>query len=163
MVALIAKSPKLSGRLFKQGMGNFLNPPTHPEHEWCVETDLRRKPENRGFISLSCAAKSDYICHAARVAAKAKLESWKPLPVADARVQVWIRQVLGYFANCYRAFNINLDSEQEWHASELVIYVTRDPLLYLDEHAGVHFIRTFYPKFAPTEQHFAEACWGTKP
>lgn len=47
-----------SGRIKHGGMGEFLTPPTHPEHSFSVETELRRKPENRGSMSLSYAVKS---------------------------------------------------------------------------------------------------------
>ena len=37
------------GHIIMEGMGGFLCPPTHPMLTKSVETDLRRKPENRSL------------------------------------------------------------------------------------------------------------------
>lgn len=156
------------GRIVRRGTGGFLNPPTHPEHEWGVETDLRRKPENRGSMSLGQAAKSTWLDEATRNAARARLIAWSVSRPAldDPRIQDWILQVLGYFHDCYKG-----EGPECWHADKLRILPPQVPNGWgeyppppppVDEHAGVHYIRKFYPEFTPTGKQFARAYWGKK-
>ena len=49
------------GKIVHRGMGGFLCPPGHPMLTMSVETDLRRKPENRGSMALDYAAKCEYL------------------------------------------------------------------------------------------------------
>lgn len=146
-----------------QGMGGFLNPPGHPEHKQSVETDLRRRPENRGWMSLSTAVDCEWLDAATRRVAKTVLASWErsKLPLDNAEVQDWIRQVLGYFTNCYR--RAGSEAPDAWNCDKLEINKAIDPFARLDDHAGVHLIRKYYPEFTPTPEHFAEAYWGRKP
>ena len=77
----------IKGRIIRKGMGGFLNPPTHPEHDWCVETDLRRRPEKRGSMRLSSAADCEWLDPTTRAAAKQLLSSGsrsriKPLAIS---------------------------------------------------------------------------------
>jgi hypothetical protein len=148
------------GRLVYEGMGGFLNPPTHPEHNWSVETDLRRRPENRGRMSLSAAVESKWLEPAAKASAQRKLESWKRPALESVKVQDWIIQVLGYFRDCY--YNPEHGAEG-WHAGKVMIDHERDPMAWVDHHAGVRLIRKYYPEFVPEREHFKQAYWGTKP
>jgi hypothetical protein len=148
---------KEKGKLVREGMGGFLNPPTHPEHEWSVQTDLRRRPDNRGSMCLSTAATSEYLDDATRNAAKRALSAWTAPAIDSPEVQAWILQVLGYFQNCY--YNSNA-GDKGWDAGNLDIDSKVDPLLNADIHAGVRLIRKFYPSYEPTEEEFAAARWG---
>lgn len=154
---------KERGRIRLEGMGGFLNPPGHPEHTSSVETDLRRRPENRGGMSLSSAIGTEWLDDAIRAECRRKLAEWdaNKLPLTDPAVQDWIRQVLGYFRGCYR--NTAAPRDEQWHASELVIDQTRKPLDWQNDHAGVNLIRKYYPDYVPTAEDFAQAYWGTKP
>lgn len=148
------------GRIVREGMGGFLNPPEHPEHTFSVETDLRRKPENRGMMSLSAAVDSDWLDPVTRVKAYRLLQAWREsrinLHMSDVRE--WIHQVLGYFRNCYKG----QAGDQEWYAGELRISADTDPILSADLHAGVHLIRKYYPEYTPVKADFDGAFWGTK-
>lgn len=142
-----------------QGAGGFLNPPTHPEHTVCVLTRGARRSDP-GFMSLSCAAECDYITPATRTKAQRILDEWQPLPVDHPEVQEWVLQVLGYFRNCYRGYGAEPEC---WHVRRLHMLGAKDPVPSADDHAGVHFIRKFYPGYAPTDEDFKNAYWGTKP
>ncbi len=147
---------KEQGIVVNQGMGGFLNPPGHPEHHWSVQTDLSRRPWNRGGMSLSSAVDSEWLDEGTKAAAQRKLDSWQPLPPEDESVLDWIAQVLGYFANCYRG-----DGEEPecWHVSNLKI---QPGACDLNEHAGVHLIQRYYPQYKPNCEDFERAYWGKK-
>ena len=145
------------GKIVHDGMGGFLNPPTHPEHEWSVQTDLRRRPENRGGMSLSTAATCEYLDPATRGAARRMLTKWVAPPIDSPEVVAWVRMVLGYFVRCYRNPDAGAD---EWNAGKLVIDANRDPMDTPAEHAGVHLIRKYYPDYQPTREDFDHAKWG---
>ena len=151
-----------AGRIVKEGMGGFLNPPTHPEHYFHVQVDLRRRPENRGGMSLTAAIEAEWLDGLIKSQARSMLENWKPLPLEHADVQDWIHRVLGYFKRCYR--NPNLPEPEFWHADKMLI--TSEPenhgLHNIDDHAGVHLIRKYYPGFVPTLDNMLSAYWGTK-
>lgn len=140
------------------GMGGFLNPPTHPEHTNSVEIDLDKRKENRGCMSLSAAVECEWLSDTTRAWAKELLDGWKKPNINSPEVKKWIRQVLGYFKNCYKGAG---EEPECWHAGKLDI-VPEDSLQLhpIDEHAGVHFIRQYYPEYVPTEQEFKEAKWG---
>jgi hypothetical protein len=151
---------KEKGRIVKgNGMGGFLCPPTHPMYTQHVETDLKRRKENRGGTSLEYAVKDDTLDDETRAKAKAILDSWKAPPIDSEEIREWVLQVLGYFKGCY-----NLDlSEDGWSNDNLTIDMNLNPLEYIDNHAGVHLIRKYYPDFIPTRDDFDNAYWGTKP
>lgn len=151
---------KEQGRIVNEGMGGFLNPPTHPEHTQHVETDLQRSPANRGGLSLTAAVACDWLDDATRAKAQAALDEWQRPPIERADVQAWIGQVLGYYRGCYKGDG---DSANAWHAGNLRISQTADPMLNVDAHAGVRLIREYYPEYQPTREDFARAYWGTKP
>ncbi len=153
---------KEKGRIAGNGMGGFLCPPGHPTHKSCVETDLRRRPENRGSMSLEAAVECEYLDDATKAAARTLLRTWehnKPA-LESPEVQEWILQVLGYFKHC---FNLTPEKETRWHANNLTIDNALDPMERAECHAGVHLIRKYYPDFQPTAEHFAQAYWGQKP
>lgn len=141
------------------GSGGFLNPPGHPEHTQSVETDLRRRPENRGRMSLSGAVTADYLPPVIRGRASGILKRWANENAGTEPDAAWVAQVLGYFRNCYR--NPAAPEGQEWHAGNLVIDRDRDPMAEPADHAGINLIRQYYPGFQPTAEHFASAKWGT--
>ena len=149
------------GQIVMQGMGGFLNPPTHPEHTQSVQFDLRRKPENRGSASLSAAVDCEWLDNATRAAARTVLNSWKRPAIESAEIQNWIRQVLGYFKGCYRKPGNTADNA--WNVDQLDTQGVYRAMDRIDDHAGVHLIRKYYPEFVPTPEHFSEAYWGTKP
>lgn len=145
-----------------RGMGGFLNPPTHPEHTQSVELDLRRRPWNRGGMSLSYAAGEGSGVHpATRSAAQRILGDWKKPPLESPEVQDWIASVLGYFGGCYSGNDES--GKQSWDTSHLRIDQTADPVMNADLHAGVHLIRKYYPEYTPTAEDFKRAYWGKKP
>jgi hypothetical protein len=154
---------KEKGRIVSEGMGGFLCPPGHPEHSYSVETDLRRRPWNRGRMSLSCAVDCEWLDPVTREQAKVKLGLWydygRPC-LGLPEMQDWIRQILGYFRGCYR--NPEAGAEQ-WNAGNLIIDQDRNPLDKPEDHAGVNLIRRYYPEYAPTAEEFAGAYWGKKP
>lgn len=152
------------GRITKGGMGGFLNPPGHPEHDWHVETGLWREPENRGEYSLRYAVDSPMLDLATRAAARTLLNTWELTKAAlnSPAVVKWIHQVLGYYAGCFN-FQAEGNSEQGWYTQNLTIDSDVDPLENAEFHAGVHRIREFYPDYTPCRLDFLRAYWGTKP
>ena len=112
---------KEKGRLVRSGMGGFLNPPGHPEHDWSVEKDLKRRSQNRGRISLLAAIKSEWFDDNIKKQVKNLLDKWeesKP-PLSDPKIQDWIGQVMKHFKGGY-------------------------------EDKGVEYIKKFYPDFELT-------------
>jgi hypothetical protein len=106
-------------------------------------------------MSLEYAVDCESLSDTARAGAKALLDNWQRPPIDRA----WVLQVLGYFAGCY---NLRLALEWGWEVAHLTMDKTLDPMQYIDNHAGVHLIRKYYPDFSPTTEDFQEACWGTR-
>ncbi len=148
---------KERGRIVNTGMGGFLNPPGHPEHTLHVQTDLRRRVENRGGMCLSSAATCDWLDDATRAAAKKHLVAWdaSKLALSDPEVQVWVSQVLVHFRSCYR--NPEAAEGKQWNADAVLIDRSRDPLAHADEHCAVHHIRRYYPDFVLGVVHLERA------
>ena len=157
MTATIA-CRKEKGRIVNEGMGGFLCPPNHPEHDFHVETDLRKRPENRGCMSLSAAIEADWLDSATRQAARVALVSWERQPIGSPKVVAWIRQVLGYFKGCYK--NTEVEESRGWNADCLRINQKANPMKWIEYHAGVHLIRKYYPEYVPTAEDFNHAKWG---
>src|SRR5262245_11440095 len=135
---------KIRGRINNKGMGGFLNPPNHPEHDFSIAY-------RGGYSSLSSAAACDWLDDTTRAAAQAILDSWNKLPLDAAEVILWVRKVLGYFEGCYG--NPDLSEPEKWHASNLLMSreaVERN-VDTADNHAGVRFIQTYYPEYDPTD------------
>jgi hypothetical protein len=140
---------QMTKKLVNRGMGGFLNPPTHPEHEWSV-IEIERNREV-GSMMLTLAAEQSF------QPAVDKLAAWVAPPLDSSEVQDWISQVLGYFKGCYKG-----QGEDGWNCTKLRIHQKPDPMLNIDTHAGVHLIRKYYPEFTPTKEHFEKSYWGTK-
>ena len=150
-------------RIASGGAGAFLDPPTYPQHAYHVECDLRRRPENRGMMSLEYASTCEYISAGVRVRAKRMLAKWQAPPIDSPEIVDWRLEVLGYFAGCYA--DLSLPEADRWNAGNLLI-----PKLYpaqaekvtdpVNQHAGVRHIRRFYPDWTPTDEDFARAKWG---
>lgn len=145
---------KENGSIVRGGMGGFLNPPGHPEHDWHVESGAGW----RSSASLSHAVETEYLSDELRREAAAKLAEWDAdkLPLDAPEVVAWVRSVLGYFANCYAG-----EGPTPWRAGSLKIERGRDPMISPADHAGVNMIRNFYPEFTPTAADFANAKWGS--
>jgi hypothetical protein len=144
------------------GMGGFLNPPGHPEHTMHVEIDLRRKPENRGGMSLSAAAKCETLDPKFRNKVKDILSNWlmTKLPETDPEVVKWVQSTLAYFKGCYEGDSGH--GEARWNVDKLNIDQTIDPMENAHRHAGVRHIRQFYGLFVPTAEDFTARTWGDK-
>lgn len=151
---------KEKGRIRRKGMGGFLNPPTHPEHAMSVETDLIRRPENRGSMSLTAAVDAEWLDDATRASAKRILEAWQSPPIESPEVQEWILKVLGYFKGCWKGDG---PAPECWNVQNLRMGKGAGPGADLTHHAGVHLIRKYYSDFLPTQEHFDKAYWGKKP
>lgn len=141
------------------GQNNFLSPPEHPTHRFHVETDRNRRKENRSSYSLDYAVYCESIGSPVRKQVARMLEAWgASRPSLDApEVRDWVSRVLGYFRDCY------IPENGDRSASEMLVDRERDPLAHSDSHAGVAFVRDFYPEFNPTSADFAAAYWGRKP
>jgi hypothetical protein len=142
------------GTVVGGGMGGFLCPPTHPEHSQSVKFP-------GGSCALSSVIDSPDEWHPATVAVvRTVLSSWKRPPIDSPEVQDWIRQVLGYFRNCYKGDG---PEPECWHADKLRILKKGDDARPNEEHAGVHLIRKYYPEYQINAYDFGCAYWGTKP
>jgi hypothetical protein len=147
------------GRIVSGGCGGFLNPPPHPENFISVEIDLNRKKEDRGVLSLSYAIECDWLDRQTRHAARYKLNTWRRNrpPLSDSTIQDWILNVLGYFRDTY------IHPYGSRNVRDLFFSKELNPLSNAHLHAGVAFIRDFYPEYVPTVEHFKQAYWGKKP
>lgn len=141
----------ITERIIPRSAGCFLDPPGYPTYTYSVETDLNRHRDHRGWMALTSAASEGWVHTTVRLQAMQLITHWhlhRP-HLHSAPVQNWIHRVLGYFRNCY-------DPEATKQAS-LYTIDHRDPMKYADIHAGVRFIRRFYPEFVPTPHHFTNA------
>lgn len=140
--------------------GCFLEPPNHPSYKWEV-SDRDCLMSVQSVLENPKQFDNDTV---ERV--KQLMSSWEKLPIDHPEVQTWIHEVLGYFKNCYvnQVMHYVNKDDKAWNASHLYI-LNIDPLFphnMVDEHAGVHLIRKYYPDFTPTEQDFKLAYWGQK-
>lgn len=140
------------GKIVSEGMGGFLNPPTHPEHSHSVHSLYG----DTFSMSLSAAVESDWLDDETKAAAKRMLDSWARPDIESPAIRDWVHRVLGYLQGCYQGDN------GEWDASKLIIDQGRDPIANVDQHAGVHMIREYYPDYQPTVEDFKLAYWGTR-
>jgi len=152
------------GRIVKSGMGGFLNPPGHPEHEYSVHSVYG----DTFSICLSSAVTSEWLNDEVRTQAGGLLKRWESnKPALDSpEIQDWICQVMGYFRDCYCGQDQGGDIS--WNVSDLRIGLDTmagnpiDPILNQDIHAGVNFIRKYYPEFKLEQRHVDAAYWGSK-
>ena len=144
-------------RIIPGRLGCLLDPPNFPNYLYEVETDCNRRKENRGSMSITCAASCDWIDSDVRARCSKLIADWhlnKP-ELTSPEVTKWISSVLGYFRSCYVR-----SKGGSRNVSDLLIDSSRDPMKFWYLHAGVLMIQDFYPEFAPTEQHFVSAKWG---
>jgi len=135
------------------GCGGFLNPPTHPEHNFSVVST--RKDDF--FMSLSSAAICGYIIMSVKEEAQAKLDAWVRPDLDSDEIQDWIHRVLGYFNDCYSPDGIN---------RTVTDCLTRNGNPFevgIHRHLGVLFILQYYPEYEPRGVDFINAYWGKKP
>lgn len=85
-------------RLINTGMGGYLNPPNHPEHNWSVQTDLHKKRENRGSMRLSYTLTEEWLSIEQKQMIKDKLAEWDKLPLTHKLVKEWISKCKKHFA-----------------------------------------------------------------
>jgi hypothetical protein len=131
----------MPGTIIDGGLGGFLCPPTHPAHSHCVRYRNSR-------ISFFSALEASWVDKATKDMVRHFLNSWQPIPLAD--VMDWVHQVLGYFRHSYGSGS----------AKDLVFHSDWDPMEHVDEHAGVHHIRRYYPGYKPTREDFEQAYWN---
>ena len=137
------------------GQAGFLNPPTHPEHNFHV-VSVRRDCFSIGLFS---AAKADWIVDNVRERAKEMLDEWEANKPAlkDDNVQDWIHQVLGYFNNCYSPDGINRN------VSDCNIIKGSPFKIGVKKHLGVLLVKKYYPEYKPKAMDFLNAYWSKKP
>ena len=143
---------KSRAKIKSGGHGGFLNPPTHPEHDYHVESTKK----DDFSISLSSAVETDWIIDSVREKAKEMLDAWVRPDIDSDEVQDWIHQVLGYFENCYSPDGINRNAGncKITHGNPFEIGIMR--------HLGVLFILQYYPEYEPKGLDFMNAYWGKK-
>lgn len=148
-----------NGKIVNTGLAGFLSPPTHPELHFHIEVNNRRDPEKHGRWTLSFAKDCKWLNREVRQLAKKLLTSWVRPDINSAEVKDWIHQVLGYFRGCYQG-NPEL-GEASWDTDNLRMNVPPEERgeMRIDQSAGVHFIRKFYPEYEPTEEDFQRAYW----
>lgn len=149
------------GKIHNEGMGGFLNPPTHPEHKYSVKSVY-------GYtfsMSLSSAVECEWLNDETKAAAKRILKSWQKPDLESEIIQDWIHHVLGYFKNCYSRGNYSEEKGFYYGRNvntDLMICDYANPILEQNRHLGVMHIREFYPEYTPCENDFENAYWGKK-
>lgn len=143
------------GRIAAGGMGGFLNPPGHPEHDWHVEG---YRGDCASLSSCVNSTASDW-SERVRKQAAAKLADWVKLPLSSPAVDDWVRQVLGYFRGCY----VGADGNRIADKLHMFAHPPGTELANAATHAGVLFILDFYPDYLPQQADFDSAYWGTRP
>lgn len=88
------------------GSGCFGDPPDFPTYFYGVVTDLRRRPDNRGSMSLDYAASAEasWVSDETKQQAKQLIADWYAtgrLPETHERVQLWQAHTYQHFASCY--------------------------------------------------------------
>ena len=88
-------------RIINKGMGGAFSPPGHPEHDKSVETDLSRRPQNRGGMALSYALQHTYVDDETKQQIKDLLGDWEKnkRPLSDPLVQNWVADVMKHFGD----------------------------------------------------------------
>jgi hypothetical protein len=85
----------------RSGMGGVFNPPRHPEHTHHVETDLRKRRENRGGLSLLYSLELNYIPNAIKDEIKKLIDKWEKekLPLNHPEVIEWVDSCKYHFGD----------------------------------------------------------------
>lgn len=89
-------------RLIKGSMGSYLTPPYHPSKFYEVETDIRRKKENRGGCNIEHALEQAYISDETKNKIQQLLKNWEAnekMPIDSAEVQKWISDCKNHMGN----------------------------------------------------------------
>ena len=84
-------------RITNSGMGGAFYPPNHPLHTHSVETDLKKKKENRGGMSLEYALTLEYISPQLKAKIKALLDSYTPPDITLPDVCDWLTSCMRHF------------------------------------------------------------------
>lgn len=131
---------KYNARIVNKGFGCFLNPPTYPEYSKSVFFwDI--KPEFGQYCCLSYAVDWNRLEDNIKQAAKQILDTWQKPDINNPDIQKWILKVMKTYKHLYRGLDGN------WAWSDLLKDKQYDPVINQDSHAGVHFIRKYYPEF----------------
>jgi hypothetical protein len=125
-------------------------PPGHPDLRYSVAVPM-------GAMSISYAAECGFLDEAVKAQCRKLLDEYMAsIPsLEDPKVQKWIAVVLARFKTRYRPAK---DGQPVWSMSSLEEHPDWDQMQHVDRHAGVVWIRSFYPSFTPTAEHFT----GTK-
>ncbi len=150
-----AKQPDT--RVVAGSMGSAFLPPSHPGNRFEIETDLQRRKENRGSMSLEYAAE---LGNSDALRLIAEWEANKPA-LSTRENRLWVKQVQAHFRNCYRGE----DSKREWDAGSMHIHgdgrygsaVCKVSHVF-EDWAGVHFIRKYYPEYRPIGPDMRAGC-----
>ena len=121
------------GKIVRESAGCFLNPPTHPEYSYSVQS----KYGDTFFMSLRYAITQDWLDDDSKAKARSLLRNWKRPPLFSKQVQDWIAEVHHYFKN-------------GWFGEDGEPYFTKEPQDWRDSMAVVH-IRQWYPEYKPTK------------
>lgn len=98
---------KRDSRISNGSMGSFLLPPLHPGYNFSVETDLSRKKENRGSMSLEYAIESEYTDLQTKKEAIALVKKWEEtekLPLEHDATQDWINKARNHMGGKATAY-----------------------------------------------------------
>lgn len=140
--------PSSRGKIAAGSMGSLLSPPEHPHYSWHVES----KFGDTFYMSLHGATESEWLDAETKERAKVILDGYSPPHINAPYVQQWIEEVLRHFRHCYEG-DASL-GDKRWNAENLLISRGLDPVENQDKHAGIHWIRQWYPDFVATQDHF---------
>lgn len=152
MKKFICKQGASNYYLVSEGMGGFLNPPNHPEHDYSIIECWGG--QEVGSMPLSYASTCDYLPGAVRGTAKGILKRWNPQEPDPA----WLDSVYNYFRHCYSIDGINRDTShcitygKFWGNAEQE--QNDDPTHSL---AYLH-VKEFYPNHTPDLDRLAHNC-----
>lgn len=125
--------------IVNKGMGGFLNPPGHAEHNFSVrEYDVHGQEEGSSSLSYAAQHAAEWGHPGIARAAQRKLAAHPGTFTSE-----WEREVYAYFANCYSP------DGQERNASkcEIIRGVTCKPSP--TWHLAYLHIRQFFPEYTP--------------
>lgn len=132
--------------LVNEGMGGFLNPPTHPEHSYSIVE--YRGGHECGSYSLSAAASEDWLPGSVKGTAKGILKRWQ----AGTPDSAWVQSVYNYFRHCYSVDGIETNVNHEgktitfgkfWDNADL------EKDMPPTHHLGYMFVKKYYPDHEP--------------
>jgi hypothetical protein len=164
MKKFICKSGSSNYYLVNDGMGGFLNPPSHPEHTYSIQEF--RGGHEVGSYSLSAAIEYEWMPGAVRGTAKGVLKRWQAGEIDPA----WMHSVYNYFRHSYSkdGINTNVNDRENmvtygkfWDNAEQEQYT--DP----SHHLGYMYIKKFYPEHKPNLELIQNdgplGSWSTTP